>query len=45
MVKLDNVVAQNPSIAGAVCFAISDEVYRHYISLAVVLRVGEHAPI
>lgn len=43
-VELDSVVVQNPSIAGAVCIAISDEMYGHNIGVAVVLRVGEHAP-
>ena len=40
-VELDNVVSQNPSVAEAVCFAISDEMYGQDIGLAVVLKDGE----
>lgn len=42
-VELDNVVAQNPSVVEAVCFAISDEMYGQDIGLAVVLKDGEKA--
>lgn len=40
-VELDNVVARNPSIAEAVCFAIPDDMYGQDIGLAVVLKKGE----
>ena len=40
-VELDNVVAQNPSVAEAVCFAVADEMYGQDIGLAVVLKDGE----
>ena len=39
-IELDNVVAQNPFIAEAVCFAIVDEMYGQDIGLAVVLKDG-----
>ncbi|KAL8874362.1 MAG: hypothetical protein Q9174_000313 [Haloplaca sp. 1 TL-2023] len=39
-VELDNVVAQHPHIAEAVCFAIKDEMYGQDIGLAVVLEEG-----
>lgn len=40
-VEIDNVVTQNSSIAEAVCFAISDEMYGQDIGLAVVLKAGK----
>ena len=40
-VELDNIVAQNPSVAEAVCFAVADEMYGQDIGLAVVLKDGE----
>ena len=40
-VEIDNIVAQNPSVAEAVCFAIADEIYGQDIGLAVVLKDGE----
>ena len=40
-VELDNVVAQNPCVAEAVCFALADEMYGQDIGLAVVLKDGE----
>ena len=40
-VEIDNVVAQNPSIAEAVSFAVSDEVYGQDIGVAVVLSTGK----
>ena len=40
-VELDNVVAQNPSVAEAVCFALADEMYGQDIGLVVVLKDGE----
>lgn len=40
-VEIDNVVAQNPHVAEAVCFAISDEMYGQDIGLAVLLKDGE----
>ncbi|MCJ1321917.1 hypothetical protein MMC15_007262 [Xylographa vitiligo] len=40
-IELDNVVAQNPSVAEAVSFAIPDEMYGQDIGLAVVLKDGK----
>lgn len=40
-IELDNVVAQNPSVAEAVSFAIADEMYGQDIGLAVVLKDGK----
>ncbi len=40
-VEIDNVVAQNPSVAEAVCFAITDEMYGQDIGIAIVLKDGE----
>lgn len=40
-VEIDNVVSQNPSVAEAVSFAISDEIYGQDIGLAVVLKRAE----
>ena len=39
-VEIDNVVAQNPSVAEAVSFAIADEMYGQDIGLALVLKDG-----
>lgn len=39
-VEVDNVVAQHPAVAEAVCFAIPDELYGHDVGLAVVLKEG-----
>ena len=39
-VEIDNVVTQNPSVAEAVCFAMSDEMYGQDIGLAVVPKEG-----
>lgn len=39
-VEIDNVVAQHPAVAEAVCFAIPDEIYGQNVGLAVVLRDG-----
>ncbi|KAL8756933.1 MAG: hypothetical protein Q9184_004347 [Pyrenodesmia sp. 2 TL-2023] len=39
-VEVDNVVAQHPAVAEAVCFAIPDKVYGQDVGLAVVLREG-----
>lgn len=44
-VELDNVVAQNPSVAEAVSFAISDEMYGQDVGLAIVLKEGEKVTI
>lgn len=43
-VEIDNIVAQHPSVAEAVCFAISDEMYGQDVGLAVVLRDSEKLP-
>ncbi len=40
-IELDNVVAQNPSVAEAVSFAIADEMYGQEVGLAVVLKEGK----
>ena len=40
-IELDNVVAQNPSVAEAVSFAIPDEMYGQDIGLAVVYKDGK----
>ncbi|KAL6714956.1 hypothetical protein ACLMJK_007216 [Lecanora helva] len=40
-VEIDNIVAQNPSVAEAVSFAIADDMYGQDIGLAVVLKDGE----
>ena len=40
-IELDNLVAQNPSVAEAVSFAIPDEMYGQDIGLAVVLKDGK----
>ena len=40
-VEIDNVLAQNPSVAEAVCFAIEDDMYGQDVGLAVVLKDGE----
>ena len=37
-VEIDNVVTQNPAVAEAVCFAVSDELYGQEVGLAVVLK-------
>lgn len=42
-VEIDNVVAQNPSVAEAVSFAIADEMYGQDIGLALVLKDGAKA--
>lgn len=42
-VELDNVVAQNPSVAEAVSFAIADEMYGQDVGLAVVLKDGANS--
>lgn len=39
-IEIDNVTAQNPSVAEAVCFAVPDEIYGQDIGLAVVLKDG-----
>ena len=39
-VEIDNVVAQHPHVAEAVCFAIEDETYGQDVGLAVVLEEG-----
>lgn len=40
-IELDNVVAQNPAVAEAVSFAITDEMYGQDVGLAVVLKDGQ----
>ena len=40
-IELDNVVAQHPSVAEAVSFAIADEMYGQEVGLAVVLKDGQ----
>ena len=42
-VEIDNVVAQNPSVAEAVSFAIADDMYGQDIGLALVLKDGAKA--
>ena len=42
-VEIDNVVAQHPAVAEAVCFAIPDEMYGQDVGLAVVLKEGASA--
>ena len=42
-VEIDNVVAQNSSVAEAVSFAIADEMYGQDIGLALVLKDGAKA--
>ncbi|KAL9596429.1 MAG: hypothetical protein Q9219_005813 [cf. Caloplaca sp. 3 TL-2023] len=39
-VEVDNVAAQHPSVAEAVCFAIPDEMYGQDVGLAIVLNEG-----
>ncbi len=39
-VEIDNVVAQNPSVADCVSFAIADEIHGQDIGMAVVLKDG-----
>ena len=40
-VELDNVIAQNPAIAEAVSFALTDDMYGQDVGLAVVLKDGQ----
>ncbi|KAL9028126.1 MAG: hypothetical protein Q9196_003453 [Gyalolechia fulgens] len=39
-VEVDNVVAQHPAVAEAVCFAIPDDIYGQDVGLAIVLKEG-----
>ncbi|KAL8930284.1 MAG: hypothetical protein Q9208_000901 [Pyrenodesmia sp. 3 TL-2023] len=39
-VEIDNLVAQHPAVAEAVCFAIPDEMYGENVGVAVVLKEG-----
>ena len=42
-IELDNVLAQHPSVAEAVSFALEDEMYGQDVGVAIVLKDGQKA--